>query len=76
MGIYSHLTELELLAKRDQLLAALESAASGVASASGEGRSVAYQRSFADTRRLLDAVNAALARRQGRPPSHRPIYLT
>ena len=74
MGIYSHLSLFELYAKRDQLLAQLEDAASGIASISGQGRNVAYHQNLSETRRLLDAVQAAIAAKEGRP-TRRPIYL-
>lgn len=74
MGIYSHLTDPELAAKRDQLLAAVESSSSGVASVSHNGRSVAYQHSAANARRLLGDVQAEIDRRAGRAVRG-PIYM-
>ena len=74
MGIYSHLSLAELYAKRDQLLTQLEDAASGIASVSVQGRNVAYHQNLSETRRLLDAVQAAIAAKEGRP-TRRPIYL-
>lgn len=74
MGIYSHLTDEELRAKRDKLLTAMERAASGTASVSSAGRSVSYQSSLSEARRLLNEVQAELARREGAAPLG-PIYL-
>lgn len=74
MGIYSHLTDAALIAKRDSLLASVEAAASGAASVSHNGRSVAYQQSLAEARRLLDAVQTEIDRRAG-IASRAPIYL-
>lgn len=74
MGLYSHLSDAELLAKRDSLLTALESAASGVASVSHNGRSVSYSQNLAETRRLLAAVQEELDRRAGKA-TRGPVYL-
>jgi hypothetical protein len=76
MGIYSHLSTDELTAKRDRLLAALESRLTGPSSVSSTGRSVGYQHAnqAAEIRRELDAINAELSRRGG-APARGPIYL-
>ena len=76
MGIYSHLSTDELTAKRDRLLAALESRLTGPSSVSSTGRSVGYQHAnqTADIRRELDAINAERSRRDG-APARGPIYL-
>lgn len=74
MGIYSHLTDAELSARRDSLLAGIEAAAGGVASVSNNGRSVSYQGNLSEARRLLDAVQAEINLRAG-VRSRGPIYL-
>lgn len=75
MRIYAHLTIDELRAKRDQLLAAIESAASGVASASYGGRMVTYKSNLAESYKLLEAINAEIALREGAARPNRPLYL-
>lgn len=74
MGIYSHLTDADLTAKRDQLLAAVESTASGIASVNHNGRGVSYSSSAANARRLLGDVQAEIDRRAGRA-ARGPIYM-
>lgn len=74
MGIYSHLSEAELTAKRNELLNSLERVASGVASVSSNGRSVSYHTQSGEVRRLLNEVNAELTRRAG-GNTYGPIYL-
>jgi hypothetical protein len=74
MGIYSHLTDAELVGKRDSLLAAIETAASGVASAGQGGRHISYQQNLSEARRLLTEVQAELERRAGRVV-RAPIYM-
>jgi hypothetical protein len=76
MGLYSHLPTDELTAKRDRLLAALESRLTGPSNVSSTGRSVGYQHQnqVAELRRELDAINGELARRSG-ASVRGPIYL-
>ena len=74
MGLYAHLTDAELHAKRDSLLASIEAAATGVASVAFGGRTIAYQNNLSEARRLLAEVSAEIARREGKP-RHRPLYL-
>ena len=74
MGLYSHLTEAELISKRDSLLASIEKAASGVSSVGHNGRHVAYQQNLSEARRLLAEVQAELDRRAGRA-RRGPIYV-
>lgn len=74
MGLYSHLSDAELAAKRDDLLASIEEAAAGVSSVSHTGRSVAYQQNLSEARRLLDAVQAEIDHRAGRA-TRAPIYM-
>lgn len=73
MRLYKHLSTAELTAKRDELTAKLERAASGIASASGAGRSVSYHQELSELRSLLGAVHREIALRNG--GHHRPIYL-
>lgn len=76
MGLYSHLPTDQLIAKRDRLLAALESRLTGPSSIASAGRSVGYQHGnqVGEIRRELDAINAELSRRNG-ASARSPIYL-
>ena len=74
MGIYSHLTEPELIELRARLVASLTDRLTGPTSATTQSRAVAYQQRTAEIRREIEAVNDELAARQGQA-TRRPIPL-
>ncbi len=74
MGIYSHLTEPELIELRARLVASLTDRLTGPTSATAQSRAVAYQQRTAEIRREIEAVNDELAARQGQA-TRRPIHL-
>lgn len=74
MGIYSHLTNEQLVAMRDKLVTSLTDRLTGPTSASTQGRAVAWQQRTDEIRREIQAINDELASREGRS-THRPIYV-
>lgn len=74
MGIYRHLSDAELAAMRDRLLASLQQRLTAPTSASNNGRNVQYQQSAKDIRKELEQVIEEIDSRAGHC-ARRPIYL-
>lgn len=87
MGMYSHLTDADLLAKRDRMVAAHEErligpskVASSGASVSFNDRAVEYQQTIKNIDTALRAINSELQARgllptTGTAKPRQPIYL-
>lgn len=74
MGIYSHLTDVELTELRAKLVASLTDRLTTPSAVGFNGRNVAWQQRTDDLRRELAAVADELAARQGQA-LHRPIHV-
>lgn len=74
MGIYSHLSDDELQATRDQLMGSLQQRLIAPTSASYAGRSIQFAQQTADIKAEIEAIGIELNRRKGLT-ERRPIYL-
>lgn len=87
MGLYSHLTDADLIAKRDQYMAAHERSLTGPSKVASSGssvsfndRAVEYQQTIKNLENALRAINAELQARGLAPNTstakpRQPIYL-
>ncbi|WP_295852019.1 hypothetical protein [uncultured Xylophilus sp.] len=76
MSIYSHFTDEQLVATRDQLSASLQARLTTPTSVGFNGRTASFQQQTSEIRKEIQAVTLEIDRRAGTSATARaPIYL-